>query len=166
MAAEIGHMRVGAGRPQCGCGRQGCLEQYASGIGPGPVRPRPGRDDPAAPLGCSTWPAARSRRSTGRWSPGPHARAIPRRRAAFAEIGHWLGSGLADLVQLLDVEMLVVGGGVIDAGELLLAPARATFVDQFAARGSLPRRPDRGGRDGQHGGRGGGRGPGPALTDA
>jgi glucokinase len=45
---------------------------------------------------------------------------------------------MADIVQLLDVEMVVVGGGVVDAGELLLAPARAAFVDQLAARSSLP----------------------------
>ena len=62
----------------------------------------------------------------------------PAARAAFAELGRWLGSGLADLVQLLDPEVLVVGGGVIEAGELLLAPTRAAFVDELAARGALP----------------------------
>ena len=88
----------------------------------------------------------------------------PAARAAFAEVGRWLGSGLADLVQLLDPEILVVGGGVVEAGELLLAPTRAAFVDELAARGGLPVAPGDGGADGKHGGRGGGRGPGSELT--
>ncbi len=62
----------------------------------------------------------------------------PASRAAFTEVGRWLGSGLADVVQVLDPEVLVVGGGVIEAGELLLAPTRAAYIDELAARGGLP----------------------------
>ena len=98
-------------------------------------------------------PPARTGRRRGRGDqrsaghPGRAARATRPRVAAFAEIGRWLGSGLADLVQLLDPEMLVVGGGVIEAGELLLAPDPGR-VRRPAARpaGSLPVAADRGGR--------------------
>jgi glucokinase len=58
--------------------------------------------------------------------------------AAFATVGNWLGMGLADLVQILDPQVLVVGGGVIEAGELLLGPARRSYVDSLAQRGRLP----------------------------
>ena len=58
--------------------------------------------------------------------------------AAFAQVGHWLGIGLADLTQLLDPQVLVVGGGVVEAGDLLLGPARETFPDHLAQRRLLP----------------------------
>ena len=57
---------------------------------------------------------------------------------AFGQIGYWLGQGLADLVQILDPQVLVVGGGVIDAGDLLMTPARQSYLDSLAQRGRLP----------------------------
>ena len=48
--------------------------------------------------------------------------------AAFAEVGQWLGVGLANLVAALDPALLVVGGGVSAAGRLLLDPARAALA--------------------------------------
>jgi glucokinase len=57
---------------------------------------------------------------------------------AFAEVGRWLGTGLADLVQILDPQVLVIGGGVVHAGELLLEPARAAFAGALGQRGQLP----------------------------
>jgi glucokinase len=138
MAAEMGHVRVVPEGRQCPCGRQGCFEQYASGSAlVRSARERAQNDPGAAPrlldLAGGSVDAINGPLVTRAAREGD-----PASRAAFAEIGHWLGNGLADLVQLLDVEVLVVGGGVIEAGELLLAPARATFVDQLAARGSLP----------------------------
>jgi glucokinase len=138
MAAEMGHMQAVPNGRQCGCGRQGCLEQYASGS----ALVRAARDRAiAAPetarrlldLAGGSVEAVNGPLVTQAAREGD-----PAARHAFAEIGQWLGSGLADMVQLLDVEILVVGGGVVEAGELLLAPARAAFVDQLAARGSLP----------------------------
>ncbi|HEX5597501.1 MAG TPA: ROK family protein, partial [Micromonosporaceae bacterium] len=57
---------------------------------------------------------------------------------AFAEVGLWLGKGLADLVQILDPQLLVIGGGVVEAGELLLEPVRESYVMALARRGRLP----------------------------
>ncbi|HWH01817.1 MAG TPA: ROK family protein, partial [Pilimelia sp.] len=54
------------------------------------------------------------------------------------QVGYWLGGGLADLVHILDPRVLVIGGGVIDAGELLLAPTRAAYAAALAQRGRLP----------------------------
>ena len=45
--------------------------------------------------------------------------------AALAEVGRWLGVGLTSIANALDPEVIVIGGGVIAAGELLLGPARA-----------------------------------------
>ena len=65
---------------------------------------------------------------------------------AFEEVGRWLGVGLADLVQILDPEVLVVGGGVAEAGDLLLGPARESYHQALAARGRLPVAPVRAAR--------------------
>jgi glucokinase len=45
---------------------------------------------------------------------------------------------LADLVQILDPQVLVVGGGVIDAGDTLLGPLRRSYLESLAQRGKLP----------------------------
>ena len=138
MAAEMGHVRVVPGGNRCGCGRQGCLEQYASGSALVRYARQHAIDDPESAVRLLDLAGGSTEAVNGPMVTRAARDGDPASRAAFAEIGHWLGSGLADLVQLLDVEILVVGGGVIEAGELLLAPARAAFVDELAARGSLP----------------------------
>jgi glucokinase len=45
----------------------------------------------------------------------------------FEIVGHWLGTGLADLAAVLDPGCFVIGGGVSEAGNLLIGPARAAF---------------------------------------
>jgi glucokinase len=56
----------------------------------------------------------------------------------FDEIGRWLGQGLADLAALLDPGRFVVGGGVGEAGDLLLAAARETYAAVVSGRGYRP----------------------------
>jgi len=54
-------------------------------------------------------------------------------RELLAEIGRRLGEGLAGLANILDPDVIVVGGGVVEAGDLLLDPVRATFSDAVEA---------------------------------
>ena len=56
----------------------------------------------------------------------------------LAEVGDWLGQGVASLVTVLDPAVIVVGGGVSEAGDLLLEPMRAAFADHLAVRGYRP----------------------------
>jgi glucokinase len=56
----------------------------------------------------------------------------------FDEIGRWLGQGLADIAAVLDPGRFVIGGGVAEAGELLLKPARDTFAVSLSGRGHRP----------------------------
>ncbi|HEU4425451.1 MAG TPA: ROK family glucokinase [Pilimelia sp.] len=143
IAAELGHtLAVPYGHP-CGCGRLGCLEQYASGsalvrFAQAGARADPARagdlldlagGDPDAILGPMVTAAAKA--------------GDPVACEAFAQIGRWLGLGLGDLVQVLDPEVMVVGGGVIDAGELLLGPTRSSYIDSLGERGRLPIAPVR-----------------------
>lgn len=138
MAAELGHTSAVPGGLPCGCGRLGCLEQYASGkalvqLARTASRERPADaakllslvdGDPDAISGPAVTTAAQAGDQTA--------------AAAFAGVGHWLGVGLADLVQILDPEMIVVGGGVAEAGELLLRPVRDSYARSLAQRGQLP----------------------------
>jgi glucokinase len=138
IAAELGHMlAVPEGHP-CGCGRQGCIEQYGSGsalvrFAQERARLEPARaavlldlvgGDPDAITGPMVTAAAKAGDECSCWS--------------FAEIGRWLGASLADLAQILDPEMMVIGGGVVEAGDLLLAPVRTAYYDALAQRATLP----------------------------
>ena len=124
-AAEVGHVVVQPGGPRCGCGNRGCWEQVASGT----TIMRKGRaaaarhphsalvqlsgGDPAAVTGAMVTEAARAGDTVC--------------RGILVEVGHALGVGLASLVNVLDPELVVVGGGAATAGDLLLSPARDAF---------------------------------------
>ena len=56
----------------------------------------------------------------------------------FDEIGKWLGQGMADLAAILDPGRFVIGGGVAEAGELLMRPARENFAASLSGRGHRP----------------------------
>ena len=78
----------------------------------------------------------RSRRSRPRRDPGhltgqvvfdAAQRGDRTARELFGQIGYWLGVGIASVVNLLDIELVVIGGGLVTAGDLLLDPARESF---------------------------------------
>lgn len=138
MAAEMGHMRVVPDGHRCGCGRRGCLEQYASGTALVRYARERAEADPGSARILLELAGGQSDAITGPLVTRAALEGDPASCAAFGEVGRWLGSGLADLVQLLDPEVLVVGGGVVEAGELLMAPTRAAFLDQLPIRGELP----------------------------
>ena len=51
----------------------------------------------------------------------------------LSEVGRRLGEGIAGLVNVLDPDVVVIGGGVIEAGDLLLLPARTAFAQSVEA---------------------------------
>ena len=73
--------------------------------------------------------------STSRRPPG---RATRSRRRPSTQLGHWLGQGLADLAAVLDPECFVLGGGVSEAGALVLDPTIASFEQLLTGRGRRP----------------------------
>ena len=115
-AGEPGHMPVVPDGRRCPCGGRGCWEQYASGS----ALLRYYRDAGGNP--DSDGPVVTAAAQAG----------DPRALAAFDEVGRWLGFGLAGVVALLDPAFLVLGGGVADAGELLLEPTRVGFARAMA----------------------------------
>jgi glucokinase len=120
MAGEIGHMTVKPDGPVCTCGRFGCLEAMASG-----------------------WSIARRAREAARVYPGDSplknlagdtltARAVARAAAQGDELALWvmretadyLAFGIGAAVNLVNPTLVVIGGGVSQAGEVLFGPLR------------------------------------------
>ncbi len=141
MAGEFGHMQVVRDGRRCECGNRGCWEQYSSGN----TLVREARE-----LVEGRSPAAYSLRQLVAEDPdkltGPLVTEAANAgdRAAielFQEVGEWLGRGLANLAAAFDPEVIVVGGGVSEAGELLLGPAREALGRTLTGRGFRPEPP-------------------------
>jgi len=111
MAGEFGHMRMVPDGLPCECGLVGCWEQYCSGN----ALPRlTAAERPDLLDGPAVTAAAQE--------------GDPVACAAFAQVGDWLGVGLAALISAFDPAMVVIGGGVSAVGDLLLDPARASMI--------------------------------------
>lgn len=123
-AGEIGHMIVDVGGPLCTCGQRGCWETFASGR----------RLDQMARDLAAARPSGLVAKLCGDEAPkGAHLTQAaiegdPDAAAALSEMAGWLGMGIAGLVAAFDPEMVVVGGGVSEAGDLLLADTRTAFA--------------------------------------
>ncbi len=135
-AAEIGHLRVVPQGRVCGCGNRGCLEQYGSGTAlvrdTRALLDRPEAADLLRRAGGD--PADVS----GRIITEAAQEGDDFARDRLAEVGRWLGEGVASLVAVLDPQAVVIGGGVVNAGELLLEPLRDAFVQELTGRGHRP----------------------------
>ncbi len=138
VGAEIGHMRVVPNGILCGCGKHGCFEQYASGSALV-------REARALALSGAMIAQGMLRRADGDLSKitGPLITEAARQGDTgaiqqLAELGRWLGEGIASLTEILDPGVVVVGGGVSEADELLLGPTREAFAGQLVGRGFRP----------------------------
>ena len=127
-AGELGHQTIEPDGPWCGCGNRGCLESFARG------------DQIAAACGTATAEEAVSRAQAG----------DQRARDGLAEVGRYLGIGIANMITVITPERVVIGGGVAAAGDVLFDPIRAEVRrrvhDDVTRRGR-----DRGGRAGDVG---------------
>ncbi|MFL6003498.1 MAG: ROK family protein, partial [Nocardioides sp.] len=132
VAGELGHIQsVNDGIP-CGCGRLGCLEQYASGNALiRNARTQIGLEPSVLAEACLGDPD----RLTGPMVSDAAEAGDLVARQAFGSVGHWLGVGLANLVAALDPNRIVVGGGVSAAGDRLLEPARMSLERSLVAAG-------------------------------
>ena len=138
VGAEIGHIQMVEGGRPCGCGQRGCWEQYASGgalVRDARERAAESRAEAEILLGLGD--------GTPEGISGEHVTAAaqqgdPVAKASFDALGHWLGQGLADLAAVLDPECFVLGGGVSEAGGLVLEPTVAAFDQLLTGRGRRP----------------------------
>ena len=133
LAGEIGHIIVEPGGPVCGCGNRGCWEQVAGGHALARAGARAVLDDPESEI--AKLARGDPARATGELVARAAAAGDGAAVAIVAEVGHRLGEGIAGLVNVLDPEAVVVGGGVSELGAPLLDPIRERFLEavEFAA---------------------------------
>lgn len=128
-AGEFGHMPISLDGPRCACGNIGCLEAWASGSALG----RLARERAA---GHEDSEVMRLAGGVAENITGAVVGAAADVLDEFAlellsELGVRLGVGLAGLAKAFDPEMIVVGGGVSEEGELLLSAARDELASRF-----------------------------------
>ena len=133
--AELGHTVVDMDGPPCqgNCPNRGCLEAVASGTALEREARAAARAQPRSQLGRLQ---DSGRELTGALVTELAHEGDPLARDVLALIGRRLGVGIASFVNAFNPEVVVMGGGVMGAGELLLAPARA----ELAARALPPAR--------------------------
>ena len=126
-AGEIGHIKMDmTGGPLCGCGDYGCFEAYASG--PAIVT--------MAKEYISGGKSAKYKEmaTDGIITPYVVAQAALQGDAVsvqiFKQMGKIIGTGLSSVINLLNPEKIIIGGGVADAGDILLEPIRKTILDR------------------------------------
>lgn len=123
-AGEVGHMVVDVGGPRCTCGQRGCWEVFASGRRLDQIA----RDVVASDPTGLTALLAGSELAHGTHLTEAAIQGDPTAGRSIAEMGNWLGIGLASLVAVLDPEVIVVGGGAARAGDILLQPTRDSMM--------------------------------------
>jgi len=137
-AGEPGHMVVDPDGIPCPCGRRGCWERYASGSGLG----RLGRDAAESGRGERLVELA----GHAELVRGEHVVTAAREGDAgalevFRQFGWWAALGIANLVDMLDPEIVVVGGGLVDSGDTVMAPIRVAFRELVLAADFRPEVP-------------------------
>lgn len=128
VAGEVGHVRLVPNGLLCGCGNHGCWEQYASGSALVREARSLARTHPDRGARLLELAGGDATRITGRMVTRAAAEGDAAARELLAEVGRWLGEGIADLADILDPAAVVVGGGVSEAGDLLLQPAREAYA--------------------------------------
>ncbi|MCK4412144.1 MAG: ROK family protein [Candidatus Eisenbacteria sp.] len=125
---EVGHMSIDRNGPPCPCGNRGCLELFVGRRG----LMADFFDQVAWRSGEPAYDSVGGDRDalTPKMLCAAAQRGDPAARLAFARAGEALGIGLVNLSNLLDPERFVIGGGIAQAGELLLGSARAILRER------------------------------------
>jgi glucokinase len=125
---EVGHIQMVPGGVPCGCGNLGCLESYGSGNALVRMTKEHATETPDAARLLIDQAGGDIDKITGPLiTEAAHAGdafAVER----LAELGDWIGQGVATLTAVLDPNVVVIGGGVGEAGDLLLDPIRTSFA--------------------------------------
>lgn len=133
MAPEFGHVTVVPGGRQCSCGKRGCLERYASGTALADTVLELADDCPeyrrspllhTASTGEEIMNAARDGDALG--------------QAVVAEFARWLGIGLSFVADVIDPELIVLGGGVVGNHDLFLPAADRVLRQSMVAATHRP----------------------------
>lgn len=127
-APEFGHIVVVPNGRQCSCGKRGCLERYASGT--------------ALPDTCAdlrgSYETSLSADPTGKEITQAARRGDPLAVAVMEDFSRWLGQGLSIVADVLDPELIVLGGGVSQDADLYLEGAAQAMGQDIVGAGHRP----------------------------
>jgi glucokinase len=128
MGGEVGHVSVNYDGPVCSCGGRGCLEYYASATGIERSAHAAAASNPDGKLAqlFAAQPSVTARMIADLAHSGD-----PEAREIYAQVGMYLGRGLAGLVNTLDLPLYVIGGGVAAAWDLF-APEMFRTLREFS----------------------------------
>lgn len=135
MAGEFGHISIDPHGLRCGCGGLGCIESYASGSAIASMALRP--------LMQGRTPILRDLvgGDMNRLNADAVAAAARAGEAEcveiFGHVGRAVGLGIAHVMKIADIERVIVGGGVAEAGDILFDPIRATVRANTAVFGAM-----------------------------
>jgi len=138
VSCEYGHMSIVPDGRRCACGNRGCLEMYASGTALALDARELAAIAPVAAHRLLELAGGDLDRLTGPLVTQAAREGDPAAMEIYSTMGRWLGRGLANLAAVIDPTVFVIGGGVSEAGDLLLAPARQTFAEGLTGRGFRP----------------------------
>lgn len=135
MAGEFGHVQVVPEGHRCECGNRGCWEQYASGNAL--VREARELVQAGSPMAAhlASLVGGDAVALRGPMISEAAREGDPLAQELLADVGRWLGVGLAGMTAAFDPHCIVVGGGLAEAGDLLLGPARESFIRHLTGRG-------------------------------
>ena len=135
-AGEIGHMIVDPSGPLCTCGKRGCWERFASGSGLARLAreaAHAGRLGAVVHLAGDDPDAVRGEHVTAAAATGDADA-----QAVLDELGWWIALGLSNLAMVLDPEVIVVGGGLVEALSLMLGGIRQSFASMLEGADRRP----------------------------
>ena len=131
MAGEIGHTTIMPNGPRCACGNRGCLEALASGTAVArQARERVARGVPTL---IADLAGGDPERITARLVARAASQGDVEAQEIIAEAMSYLGIGMANLVNLFNPQLIVIGGGLTNIGGLLFDPVRRA-IDRHAFR--------------------------------
>lgn len=123
-AGEIGHMILDAEGPACTCGSRGCFEALAAG----PALARRAHEALSGGKDSMLLELFREGLLTGEAVTEAARAGDAVSKGAVAATAYWIGVGLTNIVNVFNPEVITIGGGMADAGDLLLAPAKRTMA--------------------------------------
>lgn len=130
-AGEIGHMVIDPHGPPCPCGKRGCWERFASGDGLGRLAREAAL---AGNLDCAVVAAGGDPEAVrGEHVTEAALEGYPEALAVMREYAWWLALGLANLSNVLDPSVIVLGGGLIEAEHAVMEPLREAFANLVEA---------------------------------
>lgn len=120
-AAEFGHQTLDVNGPVCPCGKRGCLQGLASGTAIGERARHAAEERPTRMIDLA---GGEIRRITAETAAEAAQLGDPVALNVWEETGKYLGQGISNVINILNPDLVVLGGGVTKAGELLFEPTR------------------------------------------